>query len=262
MIRVEQLMGTDFTFSVYDEGVEDSCVDPAIEWLRNVEATFSVYIHDSEISKLGDGRLVHAQASRVVRDVLSRCEELEAATGGRFSIRPRRAGQPSLDPSGYVKGWSIDGAARRLRDAGLTRFAIDGGGDILCVGRSPDGDRWRVGVRHPDHPAEVGAVLRVPDGAVATSGTYFRGEHIWGDRASLRAIKSVTVVGPRLGVADALATAIYADQAGSLSWTSSFPDYGILLITADDKMKWTASLDEAVDAELDGHSRVQTPGVS
>jgi len=257
MIRTEQLMGTEFTITVFDEDAHGPAVNAAIEWLRTVENTFSVYLVDSEISRVGDGRLAVANASNDVQRALARCDELESATDGRFSIRPGRPGRPRLDPSGYVKGWSVDEAAQRLHDGGLTRFTIDAGGDVLCVGRSPDGDRWKIGVRHPDHPDEGGAVLRIVDGAVATSGTYFRGDHIWGERVGRRSIKSVTVVGPLLGVADALATAIYSDQAASLSWASRFPEYGIVLMTADDEVKWTASLDGVIDDASSGSTVAQ-----
>lgn len=247
MIRVEHLMGTVFTITVLDGNGLPGEVDRAFEWLRWVEQTFSVFDSDSEVSRIGDGRLDRDQASAAVQEVLEECEALEAATGLRFSTHPERTGRPILDPSGYVKGWSVDRAADVLSAAGLTRFTIDAGGDVVCVGRAPDGDRWRVGIRLPSDPDSMGAVVTIVEGAVATSGTYFRGDHIWGDSAGDGHIVSATVVGPSLGVADALATAVYSDQARSLAWMSAFPRYGVLLMTADGRLRWTEQLDGSIE---------------
>lgn len=246
MIAVRPLMGTVFRITVPD-GTPDEIVEEGFAWLHRVEATFSTFLPDSEISRIGRGELTVDEASRDVRHVLARCEELEEATGGRFAIRPGRPGGPGLDPAGLVKGWSIDEAALILQGRGIEGFSIDGGGDVLCVGPPPDGERWRVGVRHPDRPEEAfGVILEIPQGAVATSGTYFRGEHISG--SAPRTLASVTVVGPRLGTADALATAVFSDQGRSLEWMADFAEYGVLVVRTDGSVRWTPDLDGMVVA--------------
>lgn len=245
MIVVRPLMGTVFRLAVPDD-TSTAVIDEAFDWWREVEERFSTFRVDSEISRIGRGELSVDDASTDVRHVLARCEELEAATEGRFSIRPGREGGPGLDPAGLVKGWSVDEAALLLQRSGLSDFSIDAGGDVLCVGRPLDGARrWRIGIRHPDRPEDaVGAVVEIDHGAVATSGTYFRGEHIWG--GAERTLASVTVIGPQLGTADALATAAFADQAASLDWMAAFPGYGVLVITADGLARWTADLEGVV----------------
>src|SRR4051812_43514831 len=82
-------------------------VEPAFAWLREVDATFSTYRDDSDISRLDRGELRLAECRPEVDEVLMRCLELERATDGYFSVR--RAGR--LDPSGLVKGWAVAGAA-------------------------------------------------------------------------------------------------------------------------------------------------------
>ena len=154
MNSVQHLMGTVFTIAAYDSDVDAGAIDAAFEWLRWVDGTFSTFLDDSEISRIDAGELSLDDASTEVRHVLSRCEELENATGRRFSIRPESGGEPGLDPAGFVKGWSVDEAALILRVAGVTRFMIDAGGDVLCVGGAPTDGGWTVGVRHPDHVAK------------------------------------------------------------------------------------------------------------
>src|SRR3954468_6303049 len=105
-------MGMPIAIDVRDPGGID--VEPAFAWLRDVDATFSTYREDSEISRLDRGELTVADCRPEVDEVLRRCMALERATDGYFSVRV--AGR--LDPSGLVKGWAVDGAAERLAAAG------------------------------------------------------------------------------------------------------------------------------------------------
>src|SRR3954462_11101899 len=98
------------------DGVEVD-VEPAFDWLRQVDATFSTYRDNSDISRLGRGELTVADCRPQGDEVLTRCVTLERATEGFFSVRA--AGR--MDPSGFVKGWAIDGAAARLVAAGAER---------------------------------------------------------------------------------------------------------------------------------------------
>lgn len=84
---------------------------------------------------------------------------------------------------GNAKGTALDEAAVALRKAGVTRFVVDGGGDIVTSGRGPKGP-WRVGVRNPRGKAgQVAAVVRVETGeSVATSGDYERFVDVGGKR--------------------------------------------------------------------------------
>jgi thiamine biosynthesis lipoprotein len=173
-------------------------------WLRWVDATFSTYRADSEISRLGRGE--QFEPHPLVRAVLERCEELRVETGGLFDAR---AGG-RLDPSGYVKGWAVERAAA----FGRGRFLIDAGGDVLLRGS------WRVGIRHPYERDRLAATITVADCGVATSGTYERGPHIVDPRTRRPAmgVSSVTIVGRDLGTADAYATAAFV--AGDPTWTA------------------------------------------
>src|SRR4051794_22319986 len=155
------------------DGVEVD-VEVAFDWLRQVDATFSTYRDDSDISRLGRGEMTLAECRPEVDEVLTRCLALERATGGFFSVRP--VGR--LDPSGLVKGWAVDGAAQRVAAAGGENFCINAGGDVVTRGRPAPDALWRVGIRHPVEPGRLAAVVAVTDLAVATSGAYERGTHI------------------------------------------------------------------------------------
>ena len=84
----------------------------------------------------------------------------------------------TIDPSGLVKGWSVDRAAALLDEAGMRNYAVNAGGDIRLRGGALPEPRWRVGIQHPQIRDRIAAVVEGDDLAVATSGEYARGEHI------------------------------------------------------------------------------------
>lgn len=55
------------------------------------------------------------------------------------------------------------------------------------------------------------------------------------------------MIGPSLGIADALATAIYADQNVSIEWMADFEEYAVVLVTTDGEIRWSPSLAGAID---------------
>jgi thiamine biosynthesis lipoprotein len=226
---VRHIMGMPIGIDVREPAGID--VEPAFAWLREVDATFSTYRDDSEISRLDRGELMLADCRPEVDAVLTACMALERETGGAFSVRATGR----LDPSGYVKGWAVAVAAERLAAAGARSFCINAGGDVVARGRPAPGRLWRVGIRHPDDTGQLAAVLAVEDLAVATSGEYERGAHIVDPRTGRppSGLLSVTVVGPDLARADAYATAAFAMGADGPAWTATLAGYDAMSITSD-----------------------------
>jgi thiamine biosynthesis lipoprotein len=233
--RIEHVMGMPVVVDVRDAGAGGHAVGRVFEWLRFVDATFSTYRAESDICRLDRGELALRDAHPLVREVLARCERLRVATGGYFDARARGR----LDPSGLVKGWSLDRAAALLSAAGARRFCLNAGGDVLVRGGP-----WRVGVRHPRERDRLAAVLSLTDGAVATSGAYERGEHIVDPltgRPPSGAL-SVTVLGRDLATADAYATAAFAMGERGPAWTARLRGCGAMTILAGDRVLSTERL--------------------
>jgi len=240
-VRVEPVMGTVVTLDVRDPGLPKAAIDAAIAWFHEVDARFSTFRDDSEISRLGRAELDVGECSTDVREVLGLCAEVERRSQGSFDIR--YGGR--LDPSGLVKGWSAERAAEMLVAAGARDFFIGAGGDVLTRGRAAPGRCWRVGIRHPEDAVRMAAVLETGSLAVATSGAYERGQHIL-DPRTRRApdgVLSMTVAGPSLSYADAFATAAFVMGEEGLDWVAGIDGYAALAITRDHRMVWTAGMD-------------------
>src|SRR3954466_735663 len=225
-------MGMPVAVEVREGELAAGALDRVFAWLRFVDATFSPYKPESEVCRIDRGELAPSEAPPLVREVLARCERLRALTGGYFDARARGP----LDPSGVVKGWSVDRAGEMLAATGGRRFCMDAGGDVLVRGGP-----WRVGVRHPHRPDRLAAVLSLTDAAVATSGAYERGEHILDPLTGrpARGALSVTVLGRRLGTVDAYATAAYAMGEHGPAWTAGLRGCGAMTILPDDRVLTT-----------------------
>ena len=249
MRRVESIMGTTVSIDIRPPHVEPAVLDEVVEQLRDVDARFSMYRADSEVSRLARGEISLESCSLDVRHVMAACDHLETVTNGAFDARGHRAdGLP--DPSGFVKGWAVEEAAWLIDAAGGRNYQINAGGDIVARGEAEPGRSWRVGIRHPDQADRVAAVLAVSDRAIATSGSYERGAHIRNPRAAggeaVRGLRSVTLVGPGLAFTDAYATAVFAMGLDGLRWLASGPetaDYAAYAITDDDRVIWTEGMD-------------------
>ena len=222
---VAPVMGTTVSIDVRDPGVGREALDAALDRLCEIEARFSTYRPDSEISRIDRGDLDLADAHPEVREVLAACDVLRAQTGGAFDAR--YGGR--IDPSGYVKGWAGSEAAGVLRARGATRFMLNLGGDIVCAGEPEPGLPWRVGVRDPADPGRMMLVLGVRDGAVATSGRYERGDHLLDPRIGGPATRwdSITVMAPDLATADAFATAAFVMGESGPGWVAAQTGCGV-----------------------------------
>jgi thiamine biosynthesis lipoprotein len=239
-------MGMPVTFDLRDPGADAHAADGAVAWLHHVDRTFSPFKPDSAISRLARGELCEDDADDEVREVLARCQDLKILSGGCFDVWISRASDAvTLDPSGYVKGWAVEAAANLLRAEGLRDFCLNAGGDLEVHGAPSPGRSWRVGIRHPWLSDETAAVLDVSDRAVATSGTYERGTHLLDPRSGRPAEGwvSLTVVGPRLGLVDAYATAAFVMGFDAFDWLSQFPGYEAFAISPDRRVTWTAGLE-------------------
>jgi FAD:protein FMN transferase len=249
--RVEHIMGTAISIDLRDAGVDGEVMETALEWLRQVDARFSTFRPNSEISRLGRGELLLDECHPDVADVLSLCEDLRRETNGVFNAwRCRTDG--SLDPSGVVKGWAVERAAELIEKVGAHNFCINAGGDIVARGKPEPGRDWRIGIRHPRDGSMLAAVLQVTDRAVATSGNYERGDHITDARTGMPQgeLVSMTVAGPSLTLADAYATIGFAMGHAGVAWVAGRPGYASYAVTSEGRVQYTDQFAELLTPTL------------
>lgn len=232
-------MGTVVSFDVPVTARHDGSLDDAVRWLHWVDRVFSPFLPDSDVSQLAAGEATVDGCAPEMAEVIEACAFVRELSGGFFTASPLGR----FDPSGYVKGWAVERAADILSAAGSASHLVNGGGDVQCAGGRPGQASgavagpppWRVGIADPLRRGRLALVVEARDCGVATSGTAERGAHIVNPRTGEAAagLASVTLVGPRLALADACATAAFAmGPELARAWTESLDGYEAYAITA------------------------------
>ena len=227
--HAEHVMGTVVSFDVPARAGEPrgkGSLGQAVRWLHWVDATFSPYRDESDVSRFGRGELPLADCAPELAEVLKACAVISARSGGYFTTTPGG----TFDPSGYVKGWAIERAAAIFTAAGSAEHSVNGGGDVQFVGSR----LWRVGIADPLQPGRLAVVVAGRDFAVATSGVAERGPHIIDPYTGQPPVglASITVVGATLAETDAFATAAFAMGSVARDWVESLDGYEAFAITA------------------------------
>lgn len=208
--RTHEVMGSVVSYLIDPEGLADEQLESALaaacREFDELDARFSTWKLESELSLKRAGR--EAEPSALMEEVIDLCGITRDLTQGYFDPWAMPGG---FDPTGLVKGWAAERALFILAEHGVTNALVNAGGDV-CVA---PGVNFLVGIRHPFDAEALCGVVNVAS-AVATSGVYERGAHLVNPRGGPIAAVSATVVGGRLAIADALATALAVGGASVL----------------------------------------------
>lgn len=232
-------------------------VTMALEEISRLETIFSLYRQDSALSRLNDaGRLSNPPAELLellglcdsvhritsgafdptIQPLWRLYAESYAANGEPTQAQIDKARQSTgwhlvdftakevrfhtagcaLSLNGIAQGYIADQVARLLRNEGLSDVLVDMG-EIVALGRQPDGKPWRIAVQNGEEQAVLQRRTQLFSWAVATSnllGTTFDNAgsvgHILDPRTGrpVPASHSVTVAGPKASICDGLSTGL------------------------------------------------------
>jgi thiamine biosynthesis lipoprotein len=196
-------------------------------------------------------------ADPLLRECWTNLEILKELTDGYFDPFSARlpavdneVSKKGFDPSGYVKGWVSDRAVAILKEYGATSVQVNSAGDIsLAGGYSHESHEamaisgWKIGIRSPEDAQLVVKIFEIVEGAIATSGAYERGAHIYDPHTGMIAIgaASATVYGPDGGVCEALSTALMVSgrDGAYLFSKEAFAEYGAWVIDRHSDIAWS-----------------------
>jgi thiamine biosynthesis lipoprotein len=123
-----------------------------------------------------------------------------------------------IDLGGIAKGYAVDKAVSKLKEAGVSSAVVNAGGNMYCLGANSS-KAWRVGIQDPRVAKNLIRKIELKDSGVSTSGDYEqffvfqnkRYSHIINPKTGYPAesgIISATVVAGGALTADALSTSI------------------------------------------------------
>jgi FAD:protein FMN transferase len=235
-------MGTVVTIDVYGEPYPPnetaySAFARAKAILHDADRVFSTWKAGSPLNRLRRGEITLEQAPVEVAEVLELCRSAREISRGWFDPWAIPGG---VDPTGYVKGWAAQRALDALVSDKISGALLNAAGDIASFGVPERGAHFRIGIVDPFAPSRLACVIELV-GAVATSGTYERGAHLFNpfsQRPEAR-LASASVTGPDLGLADALATALVVAGKPGLQMIDELDGYEALAIGFDGTRRWT-----------------------
>lgn len=157
-----------------------------------------------------------------------------------------------IDLGGIAKGHAVDNAINLLKQAGIKHALVTAGGDTRLLG-DRRGRPWIVGIRDPRNGDKQAVVLPLNDIAMSTSGDYERYFEAQGQRyhhilspqsgQSAAAVQSVTIIGPRSTLNDALSTAVFVlgIQKG-MNLINRTPGYDVIIMDNERKLHYSKDL--------------------
>lgn len=154
-----------------------------------------------------------------------------------------------IDLGGIAKGYIADKVKAYLEERGVEHAILSFGGNIVAIGKKPDGKDWKVGIQDIDKPTgEYMLVVANRGGSTVTSGIYERGFEVdslryhhllnpktgWPEQNELA---SVTILSESSMEGDALATAAFIlGKEKGLELIESLPGIEAVFIERDRKV--------------------------
>lgn len=173
-------------------------------------------------------------------------------SGCQVSIAPGM----QVDLGSVVKGYTGSAVAQYFRDNGVKSALINLGGNVECIGKKPDGNKWKVAIKSPFADSQTGifGVIDAEDMAIITSGGYERffeedGKNYWhildpstGYPAE-NGLVSVTIIGSDGLRCDGLSTALFVMGLDSaIDFWKRSGDFDAVFITDDGEAYITSSI--------------------
>jgi len=177
-------------------------------------------------------------------------EAMEASAAGVY-----------LDFGGIAKGYCGDKLVEIIKSEGIESAVVSLGGNVLAVGKNPDGNPWTVGVQSPFDDS-VYATITATDKMIVTSGDYMRYfekdgkkyHHIIDPATGYPAesdLTSVTIIADNGAYADALSTALFVmGKEKAEEYWHTYGDFEMILITKDGKIHYTQGVDIQSEKEM------------
>lgn len=177
--------------------------------------------------------------------------------GNNISFAKDKVG---IDLGAIAKGYIADRLKDYLLSNGVNSAMINLGGNVLCIGKKPDGSPFRVGIQKPFADRnETVAIMDINDLSVVSSGVYERFfiadaklyHHILDPKTGYsydNGLISVTIISNKSVDGDGLSTTCFAlGLDKGLALIASLPDIYACFITSDYQLYYSKGFKEAIN---------------
>ena len=159
--------------------------------------------------------------------------------------------EASIDVGALGKGYATEKAAEYLKNANVSGYVLNIGGNIRIVGTKTDGTGWLTGVKDPKNPySAYASYITIANTSCVTSGDYERYYSVDGKRyhhiidkdtgMPAEFFSSITIITEDSGLADALSTALFCmSYEDGRALVDSLPGVDVLWIDRDGNLMMT-----------------------
>lgn len=215
------------------------------EWLVLVDHIFSPFRTNSELTLYNHQKIEMTGTNLLFQEVFALSIWAKEMTQGLFSAN--FVGK--YNPTGAVKGWAIEKAERiqlepLLSDPNFVAVNLNGGGDMQFSSSDKHNWQWEIGIVNPFDNKKVISCFRMKNGAIATSGTSQRGEHLFNSSTGCTIpeknfnVISSSVIGSELTYYDIWATAIATTTINDHSWLKRLSGSGLRISYNKKSERW------------------------
>lgn len=79
-----------------------------------------------------------------------------------------------IDFGGFVKEYAVDRAVLIAKKAKIKSALINFGGDIYALGKKPNQEKFKIGIKDPNNPTKMAKFIEIENQALTTSASYER----------------------------------------------------------------------------------------
>lgn len=162
-----------------------------------------------------------------------------------------------IELGAIAKGFIADKLKEYLANNGVTSGTVNLGGNVLCIGKKPDGTSFRIGIQQPFADRnEIITAIKAEDISVVSSGIYERYftqdgkiyHHILDPSTGYpynNGLEAVTIVSKKSTDGDALSTTCFAlGLEKGMEFVESLSDVYAVFITEDGEMHYSEGFKE------------------
>jgi len=157
-----------------------------------------------------------------------------------------------IDLGGIAKGHAVDRSIEILRKHNIQHGLVSAGGDTKILG-DHRGRPWVTGIRDPRVKGKSAILIPLKNVSISTSGDYeryfvedgVRYHHIISPKtgASIKTVRSVSVIGPSSTTCDALSTSLFVlGTTRALELINKISKYDAIIIDSEGKLIFSEGL--------------------
>ena len=227
---------------------------------RRADEIFSTWQPRSPVSRLRSGRSLPRRPLRRSPTSLSAARPRGSCHRGWFDPWAMPGG---VDPTGYVKGWAAQQALAAFTAPWIAGAMVNAAGDIATAGGLAGGQPFRVGIADPAAPRRLAEIVELA-GAIATSGSYERGDHLIDPHSGHPAarVASASVTGPTSAWPTRWPPPWRWPGEPGLAFIQPIEGYEALIIGHDGSRRWTERFPLARRDPAPPHSTGRQPATS